>query len=183
MLITFVDGQLHQVLSGIKDAELPYETFYKFNNSSLYVSNKMVTNDNENDEELHEHFDECFWKMGQISFDTFLKDLDSSPSNDLVLTKDVIDQTRNLEVVINNLHTTIKGGISKLEDLKTNYKMLKEHQASMDRNMNYSHTVCEEITETEPTKPGQYKSNFLNCNVTCHEDCPYNKDGEKKIVK
>ena len=40
MLLTFADGQKPQVLSGLKEANMEYQDFYKFNNSALYVGGK-----------------------------------------------------------------------------------------------------------------------------------------------
>ena len=37
MLLTFADGQKPQVLSGIQEAQLPYISCFKFNNSALYA--------------------------------------------------------------------------------------------------------------------------------------------------
>ena len=62
MLLTFADGQKPQVLSGIQEAQLPYISCFKFNNSALYAKKDAsddcgVVVDDDDD------FDEMFWRM------------------------------------------------------------------------------------------------------------------------
>ena len=45
LLLTFADGQKPQVLSGIKQANMPYMDYFKFNNCVLYVSSKATEDD------------------------------------------------------------------------------------------------------------------------------------------
>ena len=183
LVLTFADEQIPPVLSAIQDAKLPCETFYKFNNSSVFVNSKKAPLSTEN-EEIDDNFDEMFWKMGEKSFGNFLQDLSKVHPSDLTLTKEVLLERNNLEVIIDNLHATIKAGTFKLEELTKNYETLRNHLVDIDRNRNYEYTISEEITETKKkkkaTRPGQYTTNSLNCNITCHTDCPYNDDDDKK---
>ena len=84
MLLTFADGQKPQVLAGIKEAQMPYKKYFKFNNNALYASNKEVMEENEFGAD--ENFEEMFWKMGKKSFKSFIATLEKLPRKSLVLT-------------------------------------------------------------------------------------------------
>ena len=84
MLLTFADGQKPQVLSGIKEAKMPYKNYYKFNNSALYVQN--TKDEDEEDEEEEGNFNEMFWKVGIKSFKNFMTELGKVQPKSLVLT-------------------------------------------------------------------------------------------------
>ena len=62
LMITFADGMQPPVLDAVKAANVPYQAFFKFNNSALFAS-KSADDD----------FDRMFWKMGTKSFDEFFK--------------------------------------------------------------------------------------------------------------
>ena len=94
MLLTFADGQKPQVLSGLKEANMEYQDFYKFNNSALYVGGKKKpvgqqkgfsnrrrdasdedSEDSDDDDDDDESsFNQMFWKMGTGNFNRFMSD-------------------------------------------------------------------------------------------------------------
>ena len=180
MLLTFADGQKPQVLAGIKEAQMPYKKYFKFNNSALYVSNKGAMEVNEFGAD--ENFDEMFWKMGKKSFKTFMAELDKLQKKSLVLTKDVLEERSRLEITVEGIQKDVKMGLNKLEQLRVEHQTLDHHQSDIDKNRNFTYTVDEQVIETEPTNPGQYTTNCITCNMTCHENCAYANDHEKVCI-
>ena len=178
MLLTFADGQKPQILSGLKAGNIPYQKFFKFNNSALFVSNKGVKLD-ELGAGVDDNFDEMFWKMGVKSFRIFMKELGNVQAKSLLLTKDVLDERSRLDITIEGIQKDIKLGLGKLEQLRTEYQVLDHHQADIDKNRNFTYTVVEQSIETKPTEEGQYTTNCINCNRTCHEHCMIPKDENK----
>ena len=180
MFLTFADGQKPQVLSGIKEAQMPYKKYFKFNNSALYVSNKGEVEENEFGED--ENFDEMFWKMGKKSFKNFMADLDKIQKKSLVLTKDVLEERSRLEITVEGIQKNVKMGLNKLEQLRVEHKTLDQHQSDIDKNRNFKYTVNKHVIETEKTQAGQYTTNCITCNMTCHEHCIYANDDEKVCI-
>ncbi|XP_068232723.1 uncharacterized protein [Palaemon carinicauda] len=181
MLLTFADGQPPQVLSGIKEAKMPYKKYFKFNNSALYACNKVVENqDRDSDDEGDNNFDAMFWKMGEKSFRMFLKDLNLTESKSLTLTKDVLNERHQLEVSIAGIRMDIQIGLNKLEQLSKEVDVLKTHHADIERNKDFEYTVTEETFVKESIPLGQYITNCLECNRTCHENCGIRDDSAKR---
>ena len=177
MLLTFADGQKPQVLSGIKEAKLPYKKFFKFNNSALFVSNKESMETDEYGED--DNFDEMFWRMGKKSFRIFMTELGKVQAKSLLLTKDVLEERNRLEIAIEGIQKDVKMGLNKLEQLRIEHQVLDHHQSDIDKNKDFTYTVDEQIIETEPTARGQYTTNCITCNITCHEHCGIPNDEDK----
>ncbi|XP_071944803.1 uncharacterized protein [Antedon mediterranea] len=182
ILVTFADGKKPPVMAGIKEAELPYKAYFKFNNSALFAQNSpggKVGKDEESDEDEEEDggFDTMFWQMGTNSFKRFLDKLGAIEPKSLVLTKGVLDERSQLETYIVGIQSGIQTGLNKLEQLKKEDEVLRQHQKDIDMNKNFQYTVEEEIAVHYEIPSGTYITNCLTCNRTCHYPCgiPDNK--------
>ena len=172
VLFTFADGQKPQALSAMLEAGiLEHESnFFKFNNSALFVANS-----GENDED---NFDRMFWRMGIKSFEKFFQGLAEMESKSLVLTKQVLDERAQLEVRLSGLREKIALGVNKLSELQQLKRVCDQHAADINANENFKFTV-EEAKRVQVKLPiGQYTTNCLVCNYTCHYPCliPRNED-------
>ena len=179
MLLTFADGQKPQVLSGIKEAKMPFKNYYKFNNSALYVKNTKDEDDADEEDEEEGNFNEMFWKVGVKSFKNFMTELGKVQPRSLVLTKQVLTERGRLELTLEGIQKDLKVGLNKLEQLSKEVEILKRHQADLDKNKNFTYEMNEETIEVEPTEPGQYTTNCMKCNMTCHEYCSIPDDEDK----
>lgn len=164
LLLTFADGQKPQVLSAVKEAEVPYKKFFKFNNSAIYSQK-----DNEDDSSLN--FISFFWIMGCKSFKLFLEQLLSVESKSLVLTKDVLEERKRIEVFVEGIQQDIQIGLSKLETLNKEAKILKEHEEDVDRNKNFTFEVEEDVFEIVNLDWNRSMTNCMTCKRTCCRDC------------
>ena len=173
LLLTFADGQKPQVLGSIGKAGIPYQKFFKFNNSAWFVGNQQ------NDEDQH-NFDEMFWKMGVSSFKTFMTELEKVDPKSLTLTKEVLSERKNLELAVQCLHTHIKLGLGQLEELKKEAEVLKQHENDIDKNKDFTYEVEEHKMIPVSTAIGQYTTNCTKCNVTCHIRCRRSDDADKE---
>ncbi|XP_066967854.1 uncharacterized protein [Macrobrachium rosenbergii] len=179
LLLTFADGQKPQVLSGIKEADIPYRKFFKFNNSALYALNRVGNREKDNGDDEDDDFDAMFWKMEKKSFARFFNDLSMIKSKSLTLTKDVLNERHHLEILIAGIRVNIQIGLNKLEQLRKEVDVLTTHQADIDRNRDFVYTITEETFVRESVPSGQYVTNCLNCNRTCHEVCDIQDDNRK----
>ena len=128
MLLTFADGQKPQVLDGLKEAQLPFSKYFKFNNSALFAKNT-----------LEYDFDKMFWSMGTKNFQIFVGDcLGKAKSKSLSLTKDVLKERHQIDVYVEGIQTAIQKGLDKLERLKKEVQILK---AEKDKSKDYTYSV------------------------------------------
>ena len=168
LMITFADGMKPPVLDAVKAAGVPNKAFFKFNNSALFA---IKSADDE--------FDRMFWKMGTKSFDEFFKQFSNAQAQSLQLSSEVIQERETLEVTIQGLQPQIQLGLSKIDELRQERQMLKDHEADILANQDFSYRV--EVTKQRKIDlpRGTYTTNCLICNYTCHDNCPYPDDDDK----
>ena len=174
VLFTFADGQKPQALSAMLEAGIleRESNFFKFNNSALFVANS-----GENDED---NFDRMFWRMGIKSFEKFFQGLAEMESKSLVLTKQVLDERAQLEVRLSGLRDKIALGVNKLSELQQLKRVCDQHAADINANKNFKFTV-EEAKRVQVKLPiGQYTTNCLVCNYTCHYPCSIPRNEDKR---
>ena len=172
VLFTFADGQKPQALSAMLAAGILEDesNFYKFNNSALFVANSG--------KEDEDNFDRMFWRMGIRSFEKFFHELAKLESKSLVLTKQVLDERAQLEVRLSGLKEKIELGVNKLSELQQLKRVCNQHAADINANQNFKFTVQQEKRVQVKLPIGQYTTNCLACNYTCHFPCgiPRNED-------
>ena len=174
VLFTFADGQKPQALSAMLEAGILEDesNFFKFNNSALFVANSG--------EEDEENFDRMFWRMGIKSFEKFFQGLAEMESKSLVLTKQVLDERAQLEVRLSGLRDKIALGVNKLSELQQLKRVCDQHAADINANKNFKFTV-EEAKRVQVKLPiGQYTTNCLVCNYTCHYPCSIPRNEDKR---
>ncbi|XP_040211231.1 uncharacterized protein LOC120941708 [Rana temporaria] len=170
---TFAEAQEPKVLSAIMEAEVPCAkskdgkpVYFKVNNSMLYANNRS---DEEDDDACMAH--EIQWKTGMKSIEKFLLHfLPGLASKDLSLTKKVLSDRLDLEVVLDGLVQKIKEAMFKQHELKETERNLEEHKTAIERNEHFKF----EVTETVKTKidsETEYSTNCRECSSTCHRDC------------
>ena len=168
VLITFADGKRPPALDALKEAHVPFEKDFVFNNSALYVD----TNDNETGQ--------IFWKMGKKGFEDFFKFLEQTQPRSLTLTKDVLKTRKELEEKISLIQKQIVTGIQKLSIMREEEETLDKNQRYIKDSQDFSYEVSEEQAVNTKLSVGQHTTTCLKCNRTCHENCAFADDSEKK---
>jgi len=171
MMVTFADGQKPPVIEAVKTAQVPYSQFFKFNNSALFAEN--TANDDD------ENFDEMFWKMGVKSFKTFFTDFEKADSISLQMTKDVLKERKQLEATVNGLLPQITAAQLKLNDFLKEEAVLTRFKDQIEANKNFTWKDTETRQKKIDLNKGEYITNCLTCNCTCHYPCGIPNDGEK----
>ena len=110
MLVTFADCQQPPVLEVINASEVLFPkndiglpVHHKFNNSALFANNRSVHDraDIDSNEDMEfDNFDAMFWDMGAKSMKTFFVSLDKMPTRSLQLTKEVLNEWKQLEAAV-----------------------------------------------------------------------------------
>ena len=86
LMTTFCDGiRPSLVIDAAKEADVPFEIFFKFNNSALYHEGSA---DNT--------FDMMYWKLGMASYEQFIKDFEKAQPKSLTLSKEVLREHEQL---------------------------------------------------------------------------------------
>lgn len=168
LMVTFGDGQKPPVLEAVKAAEIPHKTYYKFNNSALFAKG------------ADDNFDEMFWKMGVKSFDDFFKGFGKVQVRSLTLTKEVLREREQLENAVQGLQPQIQAGLSKIEQLRQQTEVVKRNKALIEQNKDFTYTTTVPKSRRYNTPRGRFITNCLTCHYTCHDNCAYENDDEKR---
>lgn len=174
MMVTFSDASMPQVIKTLEENSIPFRKYFKFNNSALFADNKP-------EDENEYLFNKMFWDMGTKSFQSFLDFLDSAVEPvTLSLTKEVLAQRETLQVYIQGLQENVKKGLTTLDELRQEMNVVKQHEADIAKNQDFTYKVKEYYTERVEKPEGRHVTNCLNCSRTCHLNCKYAKDEDKK---
>lgn len=170
-LITFADGAKPSVLDSLRESKLPFGLTFKFNNSALFADSKDVE---------QRILSAKFWEMGCSSFKNFFDHISQFITQSLKQTKTVLDERERLKTVLTNLRPQIQLGLSKLEELKKQKEMFLNHSKLSKDFKNYQVTRNEQRLILVKLPHGQYVTNCVDCQTTCHEDCQIPFDENKR---
>ena len=174
LMLTFADGNKPPVIEAIKSADIPYRKYFKFNNSALYP---QPPGDMEEEEEGD--FNELFWTMGQNSLKRFFVCFDEVKPKSLQLTKEVLLERERLEANVNGLQPQITEGLSKMDEMHKEQKILEEHENDIKNNKEFERTIWVTKQKRVDLKRGVYVTNCLTCNRSCHFPCKIPRDDKK----
>lgn len=174
-LITFADGQKPPVLAGLAALEeqpLPYETFYSFNNSALFVDNTISSRSN---------LSPFFWDLGMKSCKDFFDGILSLPTKSLLLTSEVLVNRQKLENTVLHLQEEIDLGLSKVNLIEQEIQIFTRFKTEIRNNENFEYMVEEnKLEKVDISGKGIHTTTCLTCNFTCHNSCGYANDNEKR---
>ncbi|XP_039591971.1 uncharacterized protein LOC120515227 isoform X2 [Polypterus senegalus] len=181
VLTTFADGQRPPVLDAITESNIPFPKdekgcplFFKFNNSSL-IANHDETNSSDD-----QMFDKMFWDMGAKSMERFFKALEKMDAKSLALTKEVLEERKHLETLVEGLRPQIKAELSKREEIRQTRDILNKHITDIESNKHFEYEV--DVTETKIESiagTGEFITNCQKCKFTCHYPCSLPNDENK----
>ena len=179
MMLTFCDGKQPNAINAIREAKIPSEKFFKFNNSAVFSSTDTGPNIEDDDS-----FDEMFWKMGFKSFEKFLNEFIGIQSKRLDTTKQVLIERQQLEVVVQGIRPEIDKGLMEISQMEKEEDFVRRYTDSIQARQelakkNFVETISRPVTKTINLEVGQHVTNCLQCNRTCHFPCYIPNDGEK----
>ena len=167
IMSTFADGNEPAVKGAIKEAKIPYCNFLKFNNESLFANN-------------NDQFNGLFWQMAYQSFCDFFTHFTRTETVSLQLTRAVLKERQSLESIVAGLQKRIKNGIAKIDELNQEEQVLREHEADILKNQDFTYKVSiAKHKRVDISGQGWYVTNCQKCNFTCHKSCAYADDGDK----
>uniref|UniRef100_A0A8C6TET4 AIG1-type G domain-containing protein n=1 Tax=Neogobius melanostomus TaxID=47308 RepID=A0A8C6TET4_9GOBI len=149
---------------------------FKFNNSVLFACSTSSTNE-EDDED--EGFDEMFWAMGCKSMKKFFSALNQIQTKSLTLTKEVLSERKQLEILLESLQKQVRVGLSKMDEIKQTSVILQTHEAEISMNAKFEYEVTIPETNRIEKKENTFITNCQQCSFTCHDNCIFANDEEK----
>ena len=173
-LLNFADSQIPPVLSAIVEANLPclkdpnsgHPLYHKFNNTGFFCS---TSGDNK--------FNRSFWDMGMRNFEKFFNVLATMTTRSLSLTKEVLDERKHLEAMVDGLQQQNKFGLAKMEEMRKTKQIIENCRNRIKGNENVKIEVT--VPERENIPPGLYVTICNKCHVTCHYPCTIPNDDNK----
>ena len=172
LMTTFADGHEPQVLGAVEEANVPYQSFFKFNNSALFASN---TGDSP--------VDTMFWKMGMESFALFFESLSEAEPRSLTLTRQVLEERDQLEKIVQSLQQRIHTSLAKIDELKQEQVVLQEQEEAIDSTKDFKYTVKRTEKRRVDFPKKKCTTTCLTCDFTCHEVCTKSNDSDKKFLQ
>ncbi|KAL2084217.1 hypothetical protein ACEWY4_019735 [Coilia grayii] len=178
-LVTFADGKSPPVLEAIKEANIPCAKtdgspiHCKFNNSMLFANNTGGSSD-EGD------FDYMFWRMGEASMNRFFTHLGTMETQSLTLTKQVLQERKQLETTVEGVQPLIQKGLSTMEEIRATKAVLNKHKTQIQENKDFEYELDVDKSEKIDIPSGKFITNCHGCNFTCHYPCGIPNDADKR---
>ena len=169
LMATFADANDPPVVVAAKEAGIPYKESFKFNNSAIFASN----------DKSDVNFNQLFWEMGTQSFTQFFRSFSKATARSLKMTREVLDERGRLETYIQSLQTQVRVGLSQLDEIQQEERILQQHVAEINANKDFSYSIMVCKHRKIPLQ-GVFTTNCLTCSFTCHDNCIYANDADKK---
>ncbi|XP_038077144.1 uncharacterized protein LOC119744991 [Patiria miniata] len=185
LLVTFADQSEPPVLDAVEEADIPHidtKSAFKFNNSALFVGYDTDRKGSEKkaDKAAKGKMVDMFWKMGNENMTDFLLEIQTLEPRSLVLTKEVLEERKRLEVMVQGLQRQINLGICKLEELQRERKLLQQHEIEIEANKDFKFELEVPKSKMVQITGGEFITNCSKCHFTCHYPCAIT-DNAKKV--
>ncbi|CAG0883262.1 unnamed protein product [Darwinula stevensoni] len=166
VLITFSDNKVPPVLTAMEKTNMPYKKYFKFNNAVLFADKQSECAEG----------DKICWDMGVTNFKCFFENLQEMKPMTLTLPKVVLEERKRLQKAIQFILPQITVGLEKLEHLRQEHAALKQCQEAIEVNNIFQYAVKIHERGRVDLKPGEFVTNCLKCNFTCHYPTTMERD-------
>ncbi len=179
ILFTFADSNMPIAIKSLQDSNIniPHNKYYKINNSGFN------TFDNKNINKINKITNKLYWKMGMETFKQFLNDIQHLEPISLQPTQTLLRCKNEIENYINKIHRIKMHDIANLDNqLKQQKDIIVQCNQDIKFNKKYSETIKNAVFETINIEgKGIATTTCLQCNFSCHDNCPYTKDCDKHL--
>ena len=179
-MLTFCDGKEPQILASLLDDQSTFKKsiyyhikdnepwYLQFNNSAIFESNREGK------------FTELFWELGMDSFKLFFTKLNSLKSKSLNHSKNVLDIREKMQNKILALRPKLDQGLVLMEAMKQEINEIKINTDLINKTRNFKIKTKRPNVTRENLPPGRHTTTCLICNFTCHSNCYYSNNDDKK---
>jgi len=179
-MLTFCDGKEPQILASLLDDDSTFKKsiydsikdktpwYLQFNNSAIFESNRTGK------------FTELFWELGMDSFKLFFTKLSSLKSKSLNHSKNVLDIREKMQNKILALRPKLDQGLILMEAMRKEINEIKINTDLINKTRNFTIKTKRPNVTREPLPPGRHTTTCLICNFTCHKNCSFSNNDDKK---
>ena len=161
LMCTFSDGQKPLVIETL-EGKFPYENYFCFNNSALYVPPEIANSNTK-----------FFWKLGidnvKKFFDMILKN--DYPPLSLKLTKQVLSKRNLLFDSAKNLQKRVNEGFKMLDESRVLLENIKKNKDLIEENRFFKTKLMRKVPRT--VKLNDAYQYCINCNQMCCQYCKW----------
>jgi len=179
-MLTFCDGKEPQILASLLDNESTFKKsiydhiknnnpwYLQFNNSAIFESNRTGK------------FTELFWELGMDSFKLFFTKLNLLSTKSLNHSKSVLETREKMQNKILALRPLLDQGLSLIEAMKNEINQIKINTDLINKTRNFKIKTKRPKITKENLRPGIHTTTCLKCNFTCHNNCSFANNKDKK---
>lgn len=180
LMVTFSDNAVPPVLDAVKEAGIPMSTdpvtklpsHHKFNSSVFFMSNLKDKMTNE--------FNQTYFDLAVQGFNRFFDDLSKMETKSLTLTREVLDERKRLDALVEGLQLRTQLKLTRVDELEQMKKILASKQDQMEANKDFEFEVEILVPKaTDISRTGQFTTNCSRCVSTCHFPCRQASDDNK----
>jgi tRNA A37 threonylcarbamoyladenosine biosynthesis protein TsaE len=177
-MLTFCDANDPQILDSlvaedsifipILNAIKKYDPWYlKFNNSAIFTSSIS-------------QFNKLFWDLGMASFKVFIEKIKNLPQKSLDSSKNVLRARQSIEEDILHFKKKLDEGLLIMQEIEKTRAEVEKNEKKIKDNQNFTYKVTVTKFRKIDLQPGIYTTNCMTCNRTCHKNCVFSDDNEKR---
>ena len=178
VVFTHSDGAAPTMLSTLQATELPYKTFFKFDNAAVFSDIEQMADETENGDTNHqllrnikEMEREVLYAQAMKSFKDFLSDVQSAPAKGLTTTRHVLEKRMTLRQNISDLNSLVQKGLDVMDELQTVVMATTELDDEIKQTENHTITNDEVVKEKVPKSRFYGTTVCIECKYTCHRKC------------
>ncbi|EFX64710.1 hypothetical protein DAPPUDRAFT_304271 [Daphnia pulex] len=182
LMVTFSDNAEPPVLEAIKIENIPCPIdpatgeilYHKFNNSVFFETNKSDRDRN--------RLNQTYFNIAVRGFKKFFNDLGQMETKSLTLTREVLEERKRLDLLVEGLRTKTEIKLTQVDELEKIKDALKENQDKMEANKDFEFEVEFLVPKaTDISGTGQFTTNCQTCRTTCHFPCRQASDEKKHL--
>ena len=181
LVFTHAGIEKPMMLSTLQGAELPYKTYFKFDNAAVFTDIEVICDEiQQTDQYSHtlnklmqakESQRECLYETAMHNMKTFLSEVKSAPAKGLTATRDVLAKRLILRQNISDLNGLVQKGLDQMDQLKTAVIAITQWDDEIEETKNYTEEK-EEVVKKIVKKSGLRATTIcIVCKHTCHKDC------------
>ena len=174
-MLTFSDGQIPNIVESLESKDSIFSQirdqiqdpwYLTFNNSAIFNG-------------IEQKFSRTFWDLGMDSYLSFARKLRMLPPKSLTLSRKVLELRQKLEATIIGLRPQIERSLGIMENIRKEIAYIKSNKDKIDQFKDFNYKYKEPKVTKKNLNQGQYTSNCIICNNTCHFPCYIPEDSNK----
>ena len=151
----------------VQEAKIPYVTYFPFNNSALFVDQRKLP------------FLKSFWEMNYFSFEKFFFNFNKVSGVSLKLSKHILEERKQLEIIIQGVQSQINAGLLKMEEIQQELKIIQEKEIDIHSNTSFVYKVSVAKQRQVIVPQSTSVTTCMSCQFTCHVSCGIENESEK----